>query len=225
METAAANVNLKPGILASVVAIAATTLVGLYGWLSTESGELVPSEFGGGGEPIAFGTRESVFFRPVLIVAILSLAFVMIPVFDRKGTGFARNRRAYLGIWICVLALAVFMFATFAHSAVVGTADSEGRPFIGLAGAALVVLGYFMPRTTYGYVLGIRTKWTVSSEATWRATHKLAGTIAIVVGLAAIVAASVAPLNVAIGILLGGVALVIVLAAAYSFVVSRQSTV
>ena len=218
------DINTRPGLAATLVDAAVTAMAGLYGWLRTDAGQLVPSEFGANGEAIAFGSRESVFFKPVLIVLVLGLAFSLIPRLDRSGSGFARTNRGYLVIWVVGLSLAVFMFATFTHAAVSGSAQSDGRPFIGLLGAAVAAVGFFVPRTTYGYILGLRTKWTLASQDVWRETHRVVGGALVVLGLLVVLMAVVANRNVALGSLVAGLGVVWLAGAGYSQLLSRRVT-
>ena len=39
----------------------------------------------------------------------------------------------------------------------------------------LAVLGNYLPKTRYNYVMGVRTPWTLSDERVWDQTHRLAG--------------------------------------------------
>ena len=218
------NINTKLGLVANLSAVLLTACIGVYGLLRTSAGELVPSEFGVDGEPIAFGSRGSVFFTPVLIVLGLGLVFVAIPQLDRKGTGFARNNRGYLVIWVGALSLAVFMFATFAHAAVSGSADSDGRPFIGLVGAIVAAIGFFVPRTFYGYILGLRTKWTMSDRGVWTKTHLLVGRMLVVLGIAVIVCSIVATRDGAVGLLIAGLGVTWLAGAVYATSLGKRAS-
>lgn len=51
-----------------------------------------------------------------------------------------------------------------------------------LFGAMYLVLGNYMPKCRQNSVVGIRVKWTASTEENWNATHRLAGKSYIVCG-------------------------------------------
>lgn len=217
------NVNIKPGLVATLSAMFLTACSGVYGLLRTEAGELVPSEFGADGQPLAFGSRVSVFFTPVVIVFALGLVLAVIPLLDRKGTGFARNNRGYLVIWVGVLSLAVFMFATFAHAAASGSANSDGRPFIGLVGAIVAAIGAFVPRTFYGYIFGLRNKWTMADRGIWKETHRVVGRMLVVLGIATIGCSIVATRNGAIGLLVAGLGVTWLVGSVYSSSLGKRA--
>jgi uncharacterized membrane protein len=53
-----------------------------------------------------------------------------------------------------------------------------------LMGALLVPLGLVLPRLPRNGVMGIRTPWSMRSDDAWRATHRLAGPVMVIGGLA-----------------------------------------
>ncbi len=50
-------------------------------------------------------------------------------------------------------------------------------------GALLIVLGNYMPKIKPNYFIGIRTPWTLESEAVWNKTHRLGGKVFIAMGM------------------------------------------
>ena len=46
------------------------------------------------------------------------------------------------------------------------------------------VLGNFLPKCSHNYFVGIRTPWTLASPDCWRRTHRVAGVLWVVCGLA-----------------------------------------
>src|SRR5439155_2800501 len=58
-----------------------------------------------------------------------------------------------------------------------------------LMAAFLIVLGNFIGRLRPSWFVGIRTPWTLSSDAVWRRTHRLAGRLMVPAGLLALLLA------------------------------------
>jgi uncharacterized membrane protein len=52
-----------------------------------------------------------------------------------------------------------------------------------LQGLLFVALGNYLPRVRPNWFLGVRTPWTLSSDAVWRDTHRLAGWTFVAAGL------------------------------------------
>lgn len=52
-----------------------------------------------------------------------------------------------------------------------------------LLGLLFVALGNYLPRVRPNWYLGVRTPWTLASDAVWRDTHRLAGWAFVAAGL------------------------------------------
>lgn len=87
-------------------------------------------------------------------------------------------------------------------------------------GVFVVVLGNYLPKTQPNEFIGVRTSWTLSSDLAWHRTHRLAGKLFIVSGLATIAAAVARP-GLALSVLLATVIVTALVSVVYSYVVWR----
>jgi uncharacterized membrane protein len=58
------------------------------------------------------------------------------------------------------------------------TRGHRGSPdvfFALIAGSLMLVIGNLLPKVQRNWFIGIRTPWTISSDVSWRRTHRLAG--------------------------------------------------
>ncbi|HWU67642.1 MAG TPA: SdpI family protein [Stenotrophobium sp.] len=55
-------------------------------------------------------------------------------------------------------------------------------------GVLLMVLGNYMGKLRKNFFIGIRTPWTLASDAVWERTHRLAGWIFVLTGIAMVIA-------------------------------------
>jgi len=83
-------------------------------------------------------------------------------------------------------------------------------------GLLFMGIGNYMPKTRMNATMGIKIKWTYSSEANWNATHRLAGKVWFAGGLVIILAAFL-PDTVGIAAMLICFAVMIVLPMIYSY--------
>ena len=68
------------------------------------------------------------------------------------------------------------------------------------AGALFLILGNYMGKLRKNFFMGIRTPWTLASDAVWERTHRLGGWLFMLAGVVMIVATLLgAPSSVAIG--------------------------
>ncbi|HEV2148900.1 MAG TPA: SdpI family protein [Longimicrobiaceae bacterium] len=96
-----------------------------------------------------------------------------------------------------------------------------GRAMWPLTGLLFVLMGNYLPRVRPNWFVGVRTPWTLASDAVWRDTHRLAGWTFVAGGL--VIAAAFflpAPVRPAVGVAAFVVAAAV--PAAYSFVRWRR---
>ena len=65
---------------------------------------------------------------------------------------------------------------------VLGAPVAVGRAAPTLVGALLVAVGAVMGRIRPNAIMGVRTPWTLTSEASWEASHRVGGWVFMVVG-------------------------------------------
>ena len=95
---------------------------------------------------------------------------------------------------------------------------------LGALGVLLAVLGNFMGKIRYNYVMGVRTPWTLASERVWDRTHRVVGPLFVLWGLA-VLASAVAGWDdgrVATGMMAGGVGLIVAVSLGYSYFEARR---
>jgi uncharacterized membrane protein len=87
------------------------------------------------------------------------------------------------------------------------------------AGAIFMVIGNYMGKLRRNFFIGIRTPWTLSSDAVWERTHRLGGWLFLLAGLVAVLSSLLgAPLWLPIAALLAAV----LISCIYSWVVHRR---
>jgi len=53
-----------------------------------------------------------------------------------------------------------------------------------LVGLTLAIIGNYLPKCKQNYTIGIKIPWTLNSEENWNRTHRFAGRLWMVCGLA-----------------------------------------
>ncbi len=88
-------------------------------------------------------------------------------------------------------------------------------------GGLFLLLGRLLPRFRSNFFFGIRTPWTLSSDAVWQRTHRAGGVVMVLIGASLVLAGAVGTerwLYVALG---GGVAMMSVVLV-YSYALWRE---
>lgn len=158
----------------------------------------VPVHWNFAGEVDGWGSRwEVLVLGPgllLLIWALLALISRIDPKAARPLPPDSPPAEAGSRDWVMVLVLALLALI---HLAVL--LQGAGIPVAGptlfalLLAAFQVGMGNLLPRVRPNFFVGVRTPWTLSSDAVWRQTHRLAGKLLFVSGFAGAAAVAVLP--------------------------------
>lgn len=163
-------------------------------------------------------TFHALFFPGLLLV--MYLVFLIMPYFDPKKERYAEFAKAYrlMRDAILFVLLGVFATATFYN---LDYQLNVGAIVAGLIGLLLMVLGNYFGKLKRNWFIGIRTPWTLSSENVWNKTHRLGGHFFMLWGLGL----ALAPwlnFQLAMIILLSGVAIIVIGINLYSYLLYRK---
>ncbi len=208
----------RPFLLYSVAVVAAMLVVSAWAWVRLPAGGEIPIHWGMDGKANGFAPKELGLLLVPGLALLISGVFAAIPSLEPRRANLEQSRTAYGLIWAAAITLMGGLHAVSVAVAL-GAGLDVGQAVIGGIGLMWVLIGFALPRTRSNYLMGIRTPWTLTSERSWTATHRLGGRLFVVLGLALLVAA-LARLGgeVMLAIMLGGMAAVIVGLFAYSYV-------
>jgi uncharacterized membrane protein len=150
---------------------------------------------------------------PVLIVLWLAVLMIVLPKISPRRFGIA----PFIRVWsIVMLALQGLMLVLGLCVLLAGAGYHLRIPVIGMAvvGAVFMVLGNYMGKLRQNFFAGIRTPWTLASDAVWERTHRLAGWVFMLAGMVMEVAALTGATS---GWLLAVIVAVLLIPAVYSY--------
>lgn len=206
--------KLWPGLLATAAAAA-------FGILNRSRlpAEL-PVHWNLQGEVDRWASSGSVIIGMPLLALGIAVLLTVLPTIDPRRANFAQ----YEGTW-WLIGNAILTFMAALHILVVGSGlgwNIAMPVVIGISvGGLLVVMGNYLTRVRPNWFLGIRTPWTLSSERSWRETHRLGGTLFVLGGLLIIVVTALKG-TLTIWAMALGVGLPAVASIVYSFFVWKQ---
>lgn len=178
--------RLLPGLLAGLAAA-------LCSWvLFDRLPDQVATHWGVDGQPDGYSSRAVAAFLLPGFILLLAGLFQVLPRLDPLKRAYTETSSPY---W--VIANATLLFTAVLHVALLGFA--VGWPVriatvvpVGVGGL-FVIIGLLMERMPPSWFMGIRTPWTLSSEAVWLRTHQVGGVCFIVAGILLVVAGFVHP--------------------------------
>ena len=146
------------------------------------------------GMPDGYSSRLwAVAVMPLVTLGLTGL-FNVLPKVDPRGQNYAKFLDSY---WL--IANAILVFTGVAHALIIAnalgyTVQVDRLLPVGV-GLLLAFLGNYLTRIEPNWFIGIRTPWTLSSDAVWRKVHRTAGWLFVIGGLV-IAAGAFAPRSV-----------------------------
>lgn len=151
--------------------------------------ETIASHWGFSGEPNGYAPKLlALFALPVMTAAAVAL-LAAVPRIDPLGANVRKFRRHY-DAFVAVVAL--FMLAVQAYVVLWNSGVQVSLNLLMPLGMAALYFftGVMLGHSKRNWFVGIRTPWTMSSDAVWESTHRLASRMfkaAAVVSLAGVV--------------------------------------
>lgn len=123
---------------------------------------------------------------PVLLMAGVALLLAILPIISPRKFEIAPFARVY---GIIVMATLAFLLVIGTTALLAGAGHHVSVDLVApiAVGALLMVIGNFMGKFRKNFFVGIRTPWTLTSDVVWERTHRLAGWLFVLAGLAWIV--------------------------------------
>jgi uncharacterized membrane protein len=147
--------------------------------------ESVPVHWGLDGRPDRWGSREEGAFAMLGVLAFLVLLFAAIPKIAPRAS-IEAFRPTYNVLYVCVLGFMVFVHALMLAN---GLGLKMDVATLIIAGTCLLfgLIGNLLGKVRPNYFVGIRTPWTLTSEAVWVETHRRGARLAVASSLAGLV--------------------------------------
>ena len=173
--------NYKWKLLISSVLILIPMLLGLVFWNQLPA--QFPTHFGVDGNPDAWGGKLFVVLFP-LILLVLHWLCVLITVKDPKNKD--QTKKA-IGMTLWIMPMLSFVVSAIMY-AVAFDIDLNISIVLHLfLGVLFIVIGNYLPKCKQNYTIGIKIPWTLGSENNWNKTHRLAGFLWVLGGVAMVV--------------------------------------
>jgi len=147
--------------------------------------EQVVTRWDAAGTPDGTMSKTALLLGGPLLVGGLVVLFEVIPRVDPLAENIAAFRDAYDAGAVLIAA-----FVAYVHGVVVawnlGYQVAVGQALAPAIAVLYVGVGFLLERAERNWFVGIRTPWTLSSDAVWRRTHDRAATLFKVAGVLAL---------------------------------------
>lgn len=167
------------------------------------------------GEPNGFSSRLwGAWMLPVIMAAVW-LIMRAIPHIDPRKANYEKFSGMYDALVILILAFMLAMHIVLLMAAT-GAPIRMDRVVMPSVGVFIAIMGILIPRAHPNWFVGIRTPWTLTSDLSWERTHKIGGTLFVILGVLMVASSFVAP-ETAIWILVAAALGIVVFLFAYSY--------
>jgi uncharacterized membrane protein len=178
-------------------------LAALFGFLNmARLPTRVAIHWGFHGEVNGWSSRNAFLWLMPGIAVVVAVILAVAPRVDPRYRNFPKHADSY---WLVANVVLLFLAAT--HVVMIGY--NLGWPVDlprllgGGAGLLFIVMGNVLTRIRPNWIFGIRTPWSLTSEAAWRASHRVGGYLFVIAGIATLLAAVLVPSLVVAALLVG----------------------
>jgi uncharacterized membrane protein len=196
-------------LLASLVTIAAIGLAAVWTGAQLPAHLPLPVHWGINGQPDRLAGKWVALLMPGAIAAAVTVFFYWLPAIEPRRQGLERSSGLYFAAWSALLMLSLLI-----ELAVISVAlrwSVHGTALVLAAiGILFVTIGNQLGKSRSMYLIGFRTPWTLASEEVWMRTHRLAGKLMVVGGVALLATAFLRLPSGVIALVLGTIILAVI---------------
>ncbi|MDO3644777.1 SdpI family protein [Mucilaginibacter sp. L3T2-6] len=181
--------------------------------------EIVPVHYGIGGKVDRYGNKSELIMLTGIMLFVGALVYLLLkflPAIDPKNKvkyGEETFRKIAFGVMLFLSALNVAILYVTVHRNL-----PIDKIILPIAGLLFTFMGNMMNNIKPNYFAGVRTPWTLESEDTWRATHRLAAKLWFAGGLVITAATLVLPSASATVVFIAGLMALTLIPVIYSYV-------
>ncbi len=158
---------------------------------------------------------------PGIAVVMMAVLLWIVPAVMPRSASLERSGAAYGATMLATFALLAAVQAMLVLTAQ-GIAVDHIRVVTVGVGLLLVIIGIYLPKKRRNFVMGLRTPWALADERVWDKTHRFAGPVFMLGGLAAIVGAFFGTPEVHVAVLMIAALTPAVISSVYSYLVARR---
>ena len=168
-----------------LIMIAAATLAGLLLW--NRLPDPMASHWNVHDQVDGYMTKFwGVFLLPLITLGMFAL-FLIFPAIDPLKANIAQFREAFNLFIVLLVGFMVYLYGlTLAWNLGYNNFKMSGAMLPAL-GLLFIFIGFMMKQAKRNFFIGIRTPWTLSSDAVWNETHRVGAILFMISGVLAFI--------------------------------------
>lgn len=141
----------------------------------------IPTHWNIYGEIDSYGSKAFAALMPMGFMIIMWVFMRVLPKIDPRKDNYLRFEKSYEVIISSIITV-FFVIQIITLAAGLGYKIYVDKIISIVIALMFIVLGNYMPKMKSNFFCGIKTPWTLSSELSWKKTHRLGGKLAVAVG-------------------------------------------
>ena len=209
---------MKPARTLVISALFVLILLLAFAWLSPHMPARVPAHWDARGQINGYMSPLGAVMTPMVVIVVLAVLTLLLPAISPRGYAIKP-----FGSIFALIMLAVQAFVLVSALGVL--LNAAGHPvqmplicMLGI-GVLFMIIGNYMGKLRKNFFIGIRTPWTLASDAVWERTHRVGGWLFMLAGVASMLLALAGGAPSGLIVIILSVVLVL---AVYSYVVYRR---
>ena len=175
------KIDKKTLILSSIVTLI-PLVIGLILW--EQLPDVIPTHFGMDGTPDGWSSKTFTVFGLPLIMLFSHLLCIGITTQDPKYDNMSEK---LFGLIVWLIPVISLLVVVVSYGGALGWDVNISKYAVAGTGILFVIIGNYLPKCKQNYTMGIKLPWTLDNEENWNKTHRLAGFLWVVGGLAMII--------------------------------------
>ena len=155
--------------------------------------EKIPAHYGLNNQVTRWGSKYEALIVPI-VTAVLGYFFLGIAKFAAKHEENGNNNEnvcIVAGIVTLIIFNAMTGYALYAGFNKIENLSSNkfdvNQLLFGILGIAMIITGNIMPKVRMNAITGLKTKWSMKNETTWKKSQRFGGISYIIGGIAIVV--------------------------------------
>jgi len=180
--------------------------------------QTVPVHFGINGTADRYGSKAEFLIGPSVLFGVSALVYLLmkfLPAIDpKKQVKYGEATFQKLGLGLVIFLAALNIGITYAT---VHREFEIGKFIFPICGLLFVFMGNIMNSIRPNYFAGFKTPWALENADNWRATHRLAGKLWFIGGLALAIITFILPMEPGTIVFMCGVAVLTIVPFVFSY--------
>lgn len=144
--------------------------------------DLIPIHWNASGEIDGYGPKIFGAFMAPVIMIFTWTGMKYLPKIDPRKNNYEKFEKSY-SVIVSLLITFFLVIHVVILIAAMGYEVSVDKIVPSIVGILFIVIGNYLPKSKSNYFYGIKTPWTLSSNVSWRKTHRLGGKLFIISGV------------------------------------------